>query len=413
MPIISLALSNICGHAEVMRMYNSMRREYDWLYMANDLYTNVRDCHGCAQNKPSYERWRAQQLFPGSGSLELVAMDILGLLWRCYTATNMYGIDGSILQTNKSQTYVQNDCVTHCIPFDGQINYTARYTDALLTENGTQFVIKIFNSLCTFLLTKHLVTTAYHPWTNQQAKQFNKTMTTRLPHYAAELQRDWDTYVQHLTYVYNAQVHCTTNFPPSGLVLWQQPPVATTFDSPTALPSDAMVTTSSQVLPAQLLPGVATMRRATDRWMKTAQRRYKGEHDKKIRKASQMFNAGKYVYVDRPPVTASAGEILAPDSYSEVVSLKGDPFRVVKVLPSTVTIDKDGISDTVLIYRLALAPTRTTVQNVMNNSINRSRDDQPTGTMRPSVHQGMWWTPSLTRRTRGETNATTTTTTTS
>ena len=47
---------------------------------------------------------------------------------------------------------------------------------------------------------KHYLTTAYHPQTNRQVERLNKTIAARLRHYTEEHQRDWDVYVQPLTY---------------------------------------------------------------------------------------------------------------------------------------------------------------------------------------------------------------------
>lgn len=65
----------------------------------------------------------------------------------------------------------------------------------------------------------HLTTTVYHLQTNEQAKTFTKTIVVRLRHYVAEHMRDWDIYVQPLTYVYKTKAHSSRDLTPFSLVL--------------------------------------------------------------------------------------------------------------------------------------------------------------------------------------------------
>lgn len=77
----------------------------------------------------------------------------------------------------------------------------------LLTNNGLQFVAKVFEILCGILGFGHLMPTAYHAQTNGQPERYKKKIISRLCHYVAEYQPDWDIYVQPLTYEYNPQIN--------------------------------------------------------------------------------------------------------------------------------------------------------------------------------------------------------------
>lgn len=88
----------------------------------------------------------------------------------------------------------------------------------LLAENRPQIVRKFFETLRTFLGVKDLTTTAYHPQANGQAERYNKIIVPRLRHHVAEHQRNWDLFVQPLTYAYNTQVPHPTGM--TSLVLY-------------------------------------------------------------------------------------------------------------------------------------------------------------------------------------------------
>lgn len=82
--------ATLAGHLGERCMYDSLRREYYLPHMVNVVNTTVIHCHECVRNKPWDKRRRPLKLFLASGSLELVTMDILGLLPRTLKATSMH-----------------------------------------------------------------------------------------------------------------------------------------------------------------------------------------------------------------------------------------------------------------------------------------------------------------------------------
>ena len=128
----------------------------------------------------------------------------------------------------------------------------------LLTDNGPQFVAKFFAAICLLLGVKQHTITAYHPQTNGQVERYNKTLVSRLRHYVADHQRNWDEFVQPLTYAYNIQVHKSTGTSPFSLVLSRQPSSLPAVDSTsTAFPTDtdAMRSPETTLDHSQALPG--------------------------------------------------------------------------------------------------------------------------------------------------------------
>jgi transposase InsO family protein len=62
----------------------------------------------------------------------------------------------------------------------------------LLTDNGTQFISKFFQTVYRLLGVKQLFTIAYHPSTNGQVEHFNQTVLKSVTHFVSEHQDDWD-----------------------------------------------------------------------------------------------------------------------------------------------------------------------------------------------------------------------------
>lgn len=138
---------------------------------------------------------------PALGLLEFIAIEVLRPLPRT-TSGNQYAIvitdryskvTRAIPTSKTASTHAANIFFEHWVIPYGIPKY-------LLTDNGPQFTSKFFAMICSLLGVKHLTTTAYHPQTKGQVEHYNKTIVTRLRHYVAEHQRDWDTLVQPLTY---------------------------------------------------------------------------------------------------------------------------------------------------------------------------------------------------------------------
>lgn len=68
------------------------------------------------------------------------------------------------------------------------------------------------------------------------------------------------------------------------------------------------------------------------------------------------LTAGQYIYLERPPVTTTASEGLAAESYNKLMRTMTDSIGVGALLPTKITIDEDGTPSSVSIYRATRAP---------------------------------------------------------
>jgi transposase InsO family protein len=94
----------------------------------------------------------------------------------------------------------------------------------LLTDNGTRFVSKFFQTVCRLLGVKQVFTTAYNPQTNGQCERFNRTILSAISHYISDNQDNWDELSYAATYAYNMTVHYSTVYAPFELILSRSTP---------------------------------------------------------------------------------------------------------------------------------------------------------------------------------------------
>ncbi|CDF32918.1 unnamed protein product [Chondrus crispus] len=329
----------LAGHPGATRMYYTLRREYYWPHMASDAFSTVRNCTSCAATRGTLvKNQKDLKLFPAAGPLQFVAMDLLGPLPKTahgnqhvLVITDRFSkLTRSIPLRTTTASVVANAFLDNWVYVYGAPRY-------VLTDNGPQFAAKFFDAVCALLGVRHYLTTAYHPQSNGQTERFNRTLVQRLRHYVEEHQRDWDDYLQPLTFAYNTQVHRSTETTPFDLVLTRPP-------SGLILPEDPR--TPVQYKRATLRKLRDALDRARTK-LSASQKRYKDDFDKKVR-FRPVVVAGDFVYVDRPPRPLTSVE--------RRTRAQEGPFRVRSATDTTVLIEQDGVENRVSIDRVTKMP---------------------------------------------------------
>lgn len=68
------------------------------------------------------------------------------------------------------------------------------------------------------------------------------------------------------------------------------------------------------------------------------------------------FTVGQYIYFHQPAMATTDTERLSAESYNKLMHTKPGPFKVIEVSQTTITIDEDGIQNTICIHGAPLAP---------------------------------------------------------
>lgn len=70
----------------------------------------------------------------------------------------------------------------------------------VLADNEGRLVGKFSDAACAMLRVKHCLMIDYHPQASGQTWRFIKTIVKRLRRYVEKHERDWEIYLQPLTY---------------------------------------------------------------------------------------------------------------------------------------------------------------------------------------------------------------------
>lgn len=192
-------------------------------------------------------------------------------------------------------------------------------------------------------------------------------------------------------YGHNAQVHCSTNLKTSNPILPRHPTVLRH-----SKPEGITDWRHSNYISTSITSNTATPHsdnaircvQASENGARALQRRprWKDSH------CNRPLYSGQYVYIDRLPMTSSAAEWLCcraiGDQFAEILNFpKTCTIRIVKLWLRRVTIDENGMSNTVLIYHATLLPTPIKVQDALRDAKSGKEDRLPTDTMGENVHK--------------------------
>ena len=80
----------------------------------------------------------------------------------------------------------------------------------IVTDRGSNFTSRLFNSLCKELKTKHKTTTAYHPQSNGMTERFNKMVVEMVRKYIDDGFKNWEEVLGPMASAYKNSVHSST-----------------------------------------------------------------------------------------------------------------------------------------------------------------------------------------------------------
>jgi len=346
----------LAGHPKSTKMYETMRRQYYWPRMMEDVTQTAKDCRECAEARGTrYKSQKPMKLFPARKPLEFIAMDLLGPFPATESgSTNILVITDRFSKlaqvtplSSTTAPAVANAFIEHWVIPYGLPAF-------LLSDNGPQFVGKFFEAICLTLKVKHVATTAYHPQTNGQTERYNQTLATRLRIFTDSNNKDWDRLIQPFTYAYNTQVHRTTGETPFSHVLTRPPP------NVVAPPADTMPTSEPLTPEEAKLKVMERTKALVTQAAKTTeerQKKYKAYHDKRLR-SQLILEPGDEVFLNTPPTLGQTpAERMADGTKGKLRKKTLAAFKVLEAYESTAKIvGADGIEDIVSLDRLTKAP---------------------------------------------------------
>lgn len=208
------------GHAGINRMYNNIKREYFWNGLKEDVQNFVKKCDDCQRYKYSLPRKEPMTITStASSAFQKIFLDLVGPLpidinENKYILTIQCDltkfIEGYPLLNKEAETvakaFIENFVLRYGIPSE------------VVTDQGTEFLAKVFRESCELLHISHLNSTAHHHETLGMIENSHKHLGAYLRMRANEESNNWSNWVHFWCFSYNNTVNSSTLYTPYELV---------------------------------------------------------------------------------------------------------------------------------------------------------------------------------------------------
>ena len=208
------------GHPGIERTLNMIRQFYYWPAMRKDIEQYLRNCHVCKRAKASRDAYNGllQPLpVPERPWVDLTMDFVVGLpKSRGYDAILMV-VDRLLKERHYIPCTEENNGTNAEATAAMFLRYVWCYHGlpiSLTSDQGPQFALKMWDSLCKLLGIKAKLSTAWHPETDGQSEIANQEMERYLCSYVNHFQSDWVKHLPMAEFSSNANTSATTKLLP-------------------------------------------------------------------------------------------------------------------------------------------------------------------------------------------------------
>jgi hypothetical protein len=310
------------GHQGVAKTYDRLRRNYDWPGAKKEVQDFIGKCTICSKSKSSRHKPYGTIRQPSipEEPWQSVTMDFIVKLPLSKDPVTGVKYD-SILNINDRLTKA-----AEFIPYKESSNaeqlahvilreLVARHglPREIITDRGSVFTSKFWQSLVAALGVKSKLSTAYHPQTDGQTERTNQTLEQYLRSYINQQQDNWVTMLPMAQFAYNSSKSESTGFTPFYANHGREPEAHL---EPLAGPDAPKATTTAQQIKEIWDQAKTNLTKA---------RKRQAQHYNKSKVEGPTFEEGDLVFLNRKNIKTKR-----PNGKLDFKKL--GPFRVNKVI---------------------------------------------------------------------------------
>jgi len=327
--------------------------------MVTDIHSTITKCTTCAQNRPALRRHSTPlTLFQATEPLTELSVDIFvpipaskkGNRFILVITDRFAKLTKCVALRRITTMSVASAIIDAWVSAYGP-------PDRILSDQGPQFMSNFFIAVMKMIGIETVRTTANHPQTNEQAEQYNRTMSSQMRHYVADDPSRWDEELPVISMAYNSHSHQSTGIALFELLIPRRIPNITVRNLPPGTPlsnkgmlKDASPLTRKCEFMARLRRQIPVVVEA----LRKTQQRYKRNFDHRVAIRSADVQIGDYVYTTNN------------DRQNKLQSKAIGPFVVIDddADASTFVIDIDGEEKRVSRDHVTPAPRPKTADTV-------------------------------------------------
>lgn len=220
--VLSLAHDHVLsGHLGVTKTYGRILQHFFWPGLKKDVANFCRTCHTCQyMGKPNQVIPPAPLVpIPALGEpFERVIVDCVGPLPKTKSGNQF------VLTIMCSATRYPEAIPLRTITAKAVIKSLIKFFSTfglpkfVQTDQGTNFLSKLFKQVLSSLNIKHCVSSSYHPESQGALERFHQTLKSMLKKYCVETGNEWDEGIPFVLFAIRETVQESLRFSPADLV---------------------------------------------------------------------------------------------------------------------------------------------------------------------------------------------------
>lgn len=220
--VLSLAHDHdLSGHLGIKKTYNRILRHFFWPRLKTDVAHFCRTCHTCQiTGKPNQVIPPAPLVpIPAVGEpFEHVIVDCVGPLPR--TKNGNQFLLTIMCSATRFPEAIPLRKITAPVVIKALVKFFSMFglPKVVQSDQGTNFLSKLFSQVLTTLNISHRVASAYHPESQGALERFHQTLKAMLRKYCMDTGKDWDEGVPLVLFAAREAVQESLGFSPAELV---------------------------------------------------------------------------------------------------------------------------------------------------------------------------------------------------
>ncbi len=219
--VLSVAHDNVAGHLGITKTYYRILRNFFWPGIKSDVARYCRSCHVCQVVGKPNQVIRPAPLRPIPVMQEpfsRVILDCVGPLPRT-TSGHVYLLTLMCASTRYPEAVPLRSLKAKAV-VKALIMFfsTFGFPQVIQTDQGTNFMSRLFKQVLSQLNIKHVTSSAYHPESQGVLERFHQTLKAMFSKYCAESGKGWDEGLPLLLFAVRETVQESLGFSPADLV---------------------------------------------------------------------------------------------------------------------------------------------------------------------------------------------------
>nr|CAD2163044.1 unnamed protein product [Meloidogyne enterolobii] len=330
----------IGGHLGVMKTLERIRKRFWWKRINTDTKNFVTSCIRCQQRKNIPKIVHKEPIFPiqiPTEPFQRVHIDILGPL-----PETIEGFKYILTMTDSFSKWLTAIPMINQTAFSVSQAFTDNFITkygcprTIVTDNGRQFVGRIFGDLAKIYGFRHNKTTTYHPQSNGAVERMNRVIADMLYNYVNIKGSDWSSHLQHVSFAYNSSIHASSRQTPY-FILYARDPV-----TPIDLRLKGTDIGEREVEMSEYLENKVKMVKET--WESVKESLAKAQNQQKkfadLERKEHNFEPFDLVLIQIDHYT--------PENYHKFRQKWSGPYRVIKVETPVLTVEEVGNKDKII-----------------------------------------------------------------